>query len=287
MSDVQQIVVGVDGSEVATEAVRFAAAEAKRRACGLQILHAGDAVTVSGEPSGTEQVRPFLDILREEAVTAAAQVAGEVPCEFLMRTGDAADALLEVSKGAVMVVVGTHRMGRLRGFVLGSVSQRVAAHALVPVVTISGPTADGSGPLVLAASSSEGGLAAMRVACTEAQLRGVPVHAIRAATIEDWTNFGFGYPVATTAEALRDNAQAQLDKVVATAAEEFPDVKIEAELTMADAFTALATAAQTASLLVLGSRRPDGAPLAHLGPVAAWLLHQAQCPLVVVPYISA
>jgi nucleotide-binding universal stress UspA family protein len=152
------------------------------------------------------------------------------------------------------------------------------------VITVSGPSQNDTGPIVLGASTSSGGLAAMRFACEEARLTGAPVHAIRSVTSEEWALAGLGDELAMNFDSLRDAAQAVLDKVLAVAAESYPDVPISGEVRNGSPFGDLLDAAARASLLVIGSRRSRQAVLPHLGPVAAWLLHQATCPLAVVGF---
>lgn len=89
--------------------------------------------------------------------------------------------------------------------------------------------------------------------------------------------------MAISFEGLERAARAGLDTVVAQAARRFPDVRIEGARSTADVFTALQVEAATATMVVLGARRDRAAALPHLAPVAAWLLHQAQCPLAIGP----
>lgn len=277
------VVVGIDGSAVADSALLFAAREARRRASRLIIAHGGKHPSPEDH---TDEVRPFTDILADEAVAMVAAREPGLDCAFLLRDTEPASLLVELSKAADLVVLGTHRMGRLRGFVLGSVSQRVAAHAACPVVTVSGPAEDEGAPIVLGVSASPGGMAAMRFAGEAARLRNVPVRALRSITAEDWALSGPAYSIPVTRDALRDAARAELDTVLREARAAYPDVEITGEVTDADPFTALLKAAADASLVVIGSRRSQASALPHLGPVAAWLLHQAQCPLAVVGYTA-
>lgn len=275
------VLVGIDGSEVAGAALEFAANEAHLRGARLVIAHAAGAAERATAENGE---RPFAEVVCQEAMAKVAAMHPHVECEVVRRDGDPAALLVELGATADLLVVGTHRTGRLRGWVLGSVSQYVAAHALCPVVTISGTPERASGPVVLGASATPGGLAAMRFACEEARVRAVPVRAVRSITTEDWALSGPGYAMMLGADVLHDAAQAELDTVVTTAKELYPDVTISGEVTSANPFTALLVDAADASLLVIGSRRDQEAALPHLGPVAAWLLHQAACPLAVAGY---
>lgn len=278
MTDHGVVLVGIDGSEVASAALEFAADEAHLRGAGLLVAHAGRS-----KPS-TFEMEPAAEILRRDATARVSALHPHLDCHVVVRDTDPATMLVELSKAADLLVVGTHRTGRLRGWVLGSVSQFVAAHATCPVITISGVPENGAGPIVLGASTSPGGMAALHFACEEARLSGVPVHAVRSITTEDWALGGLGDEVLMGFEVMHDVAQAVLDKVLATAAESYPDVSISGEVSNANPFSDLLKASAGASMLVIGSRRSRSSALPHLGPVAAWLLHQATCPLAVVGY---
>ncbi len=105
---------------------------------------------------------------------------------------------------------------------------------------------------------------------------------MRAIRTEDWAVAGPGYATVMSYDALQHAAQTDLNKVLGMAEESYPEVSIVGEVAEADPFSALLNAAHGAAMLVIGSRRGETSPLPHLGPVAAWLLHQAQCPLAVV-----
>lgn len=278
MSGYGVILVGVDGSKVAGAALEFAADEAHRRGARLVIAHAG----TSGSVDPRTEVEPIAETVCREAIATVAAMHPDLDSHAVKRVADPAALLVDLSATADLLVVGTHRTGRLRGWVLGSVSQYVAAHASCPVVTITALPEHDGGPVVLGASASPGGITALRFACEEARVRGVSVRAIRAILTEDWAVSGSGYAVPPSADVLHDAARAELDKVLSLAKDEYPDVSIDGEVTTANPFLDLLKASEGAALLVIGSRRDQEAALPHLGPVAAWLLHQASCPLAVV-----
>lgn len=273
------VVVGVDGSEVAKQALVFAAAEAQLRGCRLVVAHACPPTEPGAVPT---EVLPFADIVRKEVVATLAAVQPRLDYRIEQCDADPAALLLELGTSADLLVIGTHRSGRLRGFVLGSVSQRVATQATGTVIAISGATEHNDGPIVLGASSTPGGLAAMRFTCQEARLRGVAVRAIRSITLEDWVRYSRGGHRVFGIDDVRDAAANDLNSMLREARAEYPDITVEAAVCEANAFTTLLEASEHASMIVVGSRRSPESLLPRLGPVSAWLLHQTSCPLVLV-----
>jgi nucleotide-binding universal stress UspA family protein len=138
-----RIVVGVDGSETAELAVRWAAAEARERGATLELVAAWEVPTnaygfgfapitedvVKGLMKGAdENIGKALDEVRNEA--------GDIEVMTTIREGQAAGVLLDESKDADLLVVGSRGMGGFRELLLGSVSQQCAHHATCPVVIV-------------------------------------------------------------------------------------------------------------------------------------------------------
>ncbi|MGX7829615.1 universal stress protein [Actinokineospora sp. 24-640] len=119
------IVVGVDGSDLALAALRWAIAEADRRG-----HHRVSAVTVS--PRG---VHPDAAEIAAQVEDAAARHP-DVPVEHQVLGGTIADSLLAAADGAAMLVLGSHGAGPVLSALLGSVAAYCVRHARVPVVLI-------------------------------------------------------------------------------------------------------------------------------------------------------
>jgi nucleotide-binding universal stress UspA family protein len=141
------IAVGVDSSDGAAQALRFALEEAKLRGATLRVVHAwqfgyiGLAGLAGFSPAGAE-----LDDLvgmAESALDAALQeVAPDtdgVQIERRVVEGPAATVLVDESHNADMLVVGSRGYGGFAGLLLGSVSQQCAHHAACPVVIVRPP----------------------------------------------------------------------------------------------------------------------------------------------------
>jgi nucleotide-binding universal stress UspA family protein len=139
------IVVGVDHSEGAKEALRFAYEEARLRETPLRAVHAWRLGYI-GAP-GIESSVPVLgaELSEHSAVADAALAAtvletipdvGEVTIERRVAEGAAAAVLVEESREADLLVVGSRGHGGFAQLLLGSVSQQCAHHAECPVVIV-------------------------------------------------------------------------------------------------------------------------------------------------------
>ena len=145
----QRIVVGVDGSEHAAAALRFAVEEARLRKATLVAVHAWSYVPLAPIQTGydTMELPPTFvadDLEREEQAArtlldeALSSVPAGIEVERQVVGGPADDAILDQAAGAALIVVGSHGHGRLASALLGSVSSRVIEHAPCPVVVVRG-----------------------------------------------------------------------------------------------------------------------------------------------------
>jgi nucleotide-binding universal stress UspA family protein len=142
------IVVGVDHSEGAKAALRFALGEAKLRQASLRVVHAWQLgyVSASFDPGSYPVLGGELGDLRGAAETALAATlqevvpdAAEVEIERRVVEGAPAAVLVDESREADLLVVGSRGLGGFSGLLLGSVSQQCAHHAACPVVIVRAP----------------------------------------------------------------------------------------------------------------------------------------------------
>jgi nucleotide-binding universal stress UspA family protein len=143
-----EIVVGVDPSAGAWEALRFALTEARLRGASLRAIHtwqppySGAGLGLTERPYRAEELSE-LKSAAEAALDASIQEAvpdvGEVEIERHVIEGVPAAVLVEESRGAELLVVGSRGLGGFRGLLLGSVSQQCAHHAACPVVIVHAP----------------------------------------------------------------------------------------------------------------------------------------------------
>ncbi|MGH3116003.1 MAG: universal stress protein [Gaiellales bacterium] len=139
------IVVGVDGSEGAKAALRFALEEAKLRNATLRVVHTWQFgyIGVKGIEGFSPVVGADLGDLRRTAEVALDAVLHEVApdasgvtIERRVSEGAPATVLVDESREADLLVVGSRGHGGFAGLLLGSVSQQCAHHAACPVVIV-------------------------------------------------------------------------------------------------------------------------------------------------------
>lgn len=135
------IVVGIDGSELSNRALEWALDEAQAHGKKLVLVHGVELGLSVAEPYGGgyvyEQLAETGRLVLAEAEAVAA--ARGVPVESRLETGPPAYALVEASKHADLVVVGSRGHGGFVGLLLGSVSASCVHHAHCPVVVIRPP----------------------------------------------------------------------------------------------------------------------------------------------------
>jgi nucleotide-binding universal stress UspA family protein len=139
------VVVGADGSDESATAVRYAAQAAARRGTFLHIVHAWHVATPVALGPMAIAAPTMVDSqavheAADEVVDRARAMAGEaVPGLEITGSADegvAAEVIEAASKGASMVVVGSHRRGDLSALVLGSTSHGLIRNAACPVVCV-------------------------------------------------------------------------------------------------------------------------------------------------------
>ena len=140
------IVVGVDGSESARAALRFAVEEARLRSARVRVVAAWhvpisvyEGAYVPTDPSLGEELEISTRKTVEVALGELGDTAGDIVVETVVREGQAAQALIEEAEGADMLVLGSRGLGGFRGLLLGSVSQQCAHHASCPLVIVPHP----------------------------------------------------------------------------------------------------------------------------------------------------
>jgi len=135
-----RVVVGVDGSQPSQQAFRWAAHLAATFGARLDAVTAWDFPASYGWGPVPSDWDPAQDMHKalDETVTTVFGVQPPPGLRREVREGGAAEVLIEASRDATMLVVGSRGHGGFTGLLLGSVSSKVAEHASCPVLIIHG-----------------------------------------------------------------------------------------------------------------------------------------------------
>lgn len=172
-TNVPTVVVGVDGSAGAREALRWALAEARLRKSPLRAVHAWMFGYIGGSVEGypywggslgsyaslgvdLEDLRRAAEDLLERALADVGDETDGVEIERQVVQGPAAEVLVNAATSGDLLVVGSRGHGGLTDLLLGSVSQRCVHHAPCPVVVVHPPkpTASDTEPVAATRAAS-------------------------------------------------------------------------------------------------------------------------------------
>ena len=137
-SSARPVVVGVDGSNAALAAARFALEEARARSAPLHVVTAvswpyGGVAALPPQADVAALLRDGGRVIAQAASEALARVAEDVDLRTCVVDGDPVDVLLEMSEGAQLMVLGSRGVG---GVLPGSTASRLVARAVCPVVVL-------------------------------------------------------------------------------------------------------------------------------------------------------
>ena len=141
----RSIVVGTDGSDTATQAVRQAIELARSIGARIELVSAYEPVSdarLREEIVVPEDlhwiINPREDVVATLEAAASEVRAAGIEVEVFARQGDPADAILDVAeeRGSDLIVVGNKGMTGAKRFLLGSVPNKVSHHAPCSVLII-------------------------------------------------------------------------------------------------------------------------------------------------------
>ncbi|SEF88014.1 Nucleotide-binding universal stress protein, UspA family [Thermomonospora echinospora] len=139
-----RIVVGVDGSQQSREALRWAARQARLTGARLELITAWDMPVTFGAPV-YEGDYDLSAVAGQTLTETTAEVLGpepDVPITPTVVRGHPAQVLVEASKGAELLVMGSRGHGGIVGVLLGSTSRYCVQRAKCPVVVLPGVEAE-------------------------------------------------------------------------------------------------------------------------------------------------
>ncbi len=275
-------IVGLDGSDGSASALRWAAEMASRRNERVKPVAAWHVPIPIWLMSGRRAVDVDRAGIKAAVTVHASQAverldAAQVVDEPLVVEGHPAPVLLDMADGDTPIVVGRRGISEVKHRLLGSVSQYLATHASGPVVVV--PDAWETTPIrriVVGFDGSDQASAALRWALSIAP-DDAEVEARVAIDVLPWL------APELVGERHPDVVEAARERIGAAADAVDPAGRAARTFVLHGPRQSLAQAYDGADLIVVGPRGIGGLARAILGSVTTWLLHDAPCPVAVIP----
>lgn len=282
-----EVLVGIDGSIASNAALMWAAGEARVRNAELVMVHIADSRTYGLWTAGRHRrdgVRELAAPIVEGALALVNRAAPDVEVRAKVMLGPPVHTLLRLGRQMDLTVLGPRGRGSTPNtFWLGSVTQQVLAHTVSPVVSVSGRTTTerrvATDRIVVAVHDiGPRSAASMHFAFFEADRRDASVLLVHAMGVSEP---GEG-ATASIAEKI-DATSAKVAEWSMPWKDDYPDVDVEVLISVGRPADGLVEATSASDLLVLGRHLASTNQLHHLGAVTLGVLHDAACPVAVVP----
>lgn len=296
------VMVGLDGSPESRAAAEWAAREAEMRGLPLRLVHVWEPVP---EPMaqapllGPETHQHWTERIPRKA---AEGLRLRHPCVELTAeqlAGRPSDVLVEASRDAELLVLGSRGLSGIGGFLVGSVGLAVVAHARRPVVLVRAweqaadehemdpvgiPSAAAPFlPVLLGLDTESPDETLIEFAFDTAGRRATSLRVVHGWNPPPYHAYSLrtdpplrGSPARREAAALTDALRPWRQK--------FPAVEVIEESRHESPAAALVAASRAASLLVVGRRIRRSPVGVHIGSVTHAVLHHAALPVAVVPH---
>ena len=290
MNALASLVVGIDGSEVSAQALRWAARHVTDGE-SLHVVHSLGGSTLRGPVRSTGAPGAQVSALLENEWTEQARAAGHEPQTHLVE-GPADDALRAVAEdvGAEAIVVGAHGTGE--SSLLGSVTRGLLHDADRPVV-IAKPEATAASEarvsdrtIVACVGYGKASDHAAEWAAAYAARHDLALHLLHVVGVRPM--FPSDSPVDTVAsylgpEVSLDWAKSDLEGLAKRLGREHPDLVVDTEVELGSAVHTIADATVGADLVVLGKRHRGKLSKHIIGPRLHRLIVRIPAPVAVVP----
>lgn len=290
------VAVGVDGTDDALRALRYAVEAAQRTGGTLRLVH------VQHEPAATAPLLPMFQAatlrvvgngILDDAEAHVHEFAGhDLSIEKYLLEGPCAEALVTAA-GHGTLVLGPRRSSP-QHLMTSSTTTAVAAHAQGPVVCVppgwepgehhARPLARRHGTVLVGIDGTPASRQVLEAAFTAADERGDGLSVLHAWRPRGWYDVTLGGPLL--AESWERQTEPVIWEQVAALRGDHPGVDVSVVLRFERPELALADEAAKADLLVVGRVGDEHSSLA-LGSTARALIHACPCPVEVVPVPAA
>lgn len=270
------VIVGIDGSQAALGAALWAVEESVSRDVPLRLLYAIEPPNGATPRDEAHALATAENAIRS-AFAAVESTAKPVKIEVEILQARATRALLDASRSAVLICVGSRGLNHITQGRIGSTAAALAESALCPVAIIRGhdPHRRKPGWVVAEVSGSSASTGVLRRGFDEACLRGAPLR-----VVTTWqSRFTDAHDSQAVAERNR-LAQTQLDRRLAVWKKRCPDLDVQAVAVHGSTLDYLARNAGSIQLVVAGRERERGVG-DLVGPPVYAVLHSTDCSVLI------
>ena len=285
-----RLLVGVDGTEGSVEALRWAAHEAARRSCPLQVMtcavlpvavEAGLIGSSSASGSAMDSIVGEYEAVNQRGVNLVRSFGLDIEVGGETVLGAPTYALVGAAQPDDTIVIGaTSHPGRLTE-VLGSVATVVSHRAHCAVVVVHGTDRKDAnvGRIAVGIDGSQ---------CSEEALRWAIEEALRCDAelilVHGWT-YPYQGPKTGITEARDDmklDAMRTLEASARLVRDHAPTLRCHSIISEESPAKAIIDAAKEADMLVVGSRGHGGFSALLLGSVSRTVLQHSPVPVAVI-----
>ncbi|MVU78374.1 hypothetical protein GPX89_14110 [Nocardia sp. ET3-3] len=269
------VIVGIDGSRAAIRAAEWAAAEAAARRVPLRLLAIVPAIDKPAFRPGGSRYRSASVALENarRAVLAGSSDPADDPIEvgLEVRRGQPEQILVELSRSAGLIVLGSTDIGFFSHMVLGSTALTVTREARCPVALIR-PAAAVRGSVLVVVADWASAKPALAAAFRAADERDTDLIVARVWPGREWS----GETEWVSMTPLVSDAQ------IRYCGRDFPAVEFRPVTVVGDVGTAIERFSAAAQLVVV-THHIDALAPAHLERPTQDLVFHSSCPVLVLP----
>lgn len=283
------VVVGIDGSDGALNAARWAGAVAARFGAPLRIVHALPSVGRNLTQTAAAMTAAMMSYQRDMAqafLKAADEAVRADRPDLAVSTvsfNETADqVLIEASHDARLVVLGGKTVTPAAALLLGSTALSVATRSKCPVVAFRGESlSPGDGPVVVGVDDSPAAQEALKTAFEFADRFGLAVEAVRSLSLAAPAETGVTIPLLIDWDGVESAELAALTETVDVHNKRHPAVDTKCFVEPESPGKALLKHVGDSGLVVVGSRGRNALAGVLLGSTSLNLLHHSPVPVII------
>ncbi|WP_458685588.1 universal stress protein [Nocardia tengchongensis] len=273
----QPVIAGIDGSRAAIRAAEWAAAEARFRQVPLRLIAIVPAIDKPAFRAGGSRHRYALEALEAARRAVLAQYPDDDRVEIALevRRGQAEHVLVELSRSAALIALGSTGIGFFAHLVLGSTALAVTRDARCPV-TLVRPDTTATGDVLVVVTDWHSGKPALAAAFRAAHERGADLVVARVWPGRAWSGV----------EEWGDSPALVSDAQIGHCRRDFPDVRFRPVTVVGDVVSAVERLSATAQLVVV-THDVDAIAPARLGRATQDLVCHSSGSVLVLPAAPA